>query len=333
MHVFRGHHTSLAAIATVLLGSTSAGAADGRIPIYQAATINQPGDYVVTRDIQGSGTLLSITASNVRIDLAGHRLSNAGSGATISVGDGTADVAIGNGIVTGGTRGIYGNAPAGMRVHVEGISISGTSSSAIELTGLLEVTVARCRIRGAAGRGIELSGTSYAGRIVDNDVRGVGTFGITATGLTGGLVQGNVVQDFGTAGSSYAGILVMGSSGGNRIAENQVGGGSGDYGIRDASPGDHIEGNVVRSCGTGILADSTHIRVTGNTVSANENTGILVGNPNTHALVEGNHATANGGYGLDAGTSTTNRYRNNFLLGNGVGAVTGGQNSGGNITA
>ena len=62
-------------------------AADGRTPIWEPTTITEPGAYTLARDLvtDGSVALITIAASGVDLDLAGHTLSGTGLGTAVYV--------------------------------------------------------------------------------------------------------------------------------------------------------------------------------------------------------------------------------------------------------
>lgn len=68
--------TALLAVALVAVAPARAG--DGRIPLWQPTTIDQSGNYVVTRDIVADGVVFEIlpSATAVRIDLNGFTLTS-----------------------------------------------------------------------------------------------------------------------------------------------------------------------------------------------------------------------------------------------------------------
>lgn len=90
----------------------SVGAFDGRIPIpgsTSGVSISAPGSYVLTGDLTvTSGTGLNISSSNVTVDLNGFRIANTSTTSNcIAINSAsTANVAIRNGLITGGFRGI-----------------------------------------------------------------------------------------------------------------------------------------------------------------------------------------------------------------------------------
>lgn len=57
-------------------------AADGAIPIWAPTTITEPGNYVLTRDIElpGVPTVIAIAASYVDLDLNGFRVYSSNTG-------------------------------------------------------------------------------------------------------------------------------------------------------------------------------------------------------------------------------------------------------------
>lgn len=93
---------------------------EARTPIFAAdfpLTINQPGSYYLAENVSGPSGGISITASNVTIDLNGFALSN-GSGTAISDVGGLSSVTVKNGTILGwSSGGIVLDGTQGARVH------------------------------------------------------------------------------------------------------------------------------------------------------------------------------------------------------------------------
>src|SRR6266849_6014665 len=78
-----------------LAGSAPARAA-APTPISACGTISAPGNFVVTKNLTTSGDCLTLTSSNVNIDLKGHTISGDGSGSGI-IGNNLHNVVINDG--------------------------------------------------------------------------------------------------------------------------------------------------------------------------------------------------------------------------------------------
>ena len=293
---------------------------EGRIPVYGVTTISQPGHYILTRDIpSGSSTAITISSSDVTLDLGGRTITRTlGATAAVQISAGFRDVVVKNGRIRGGVTGVYYNSGSRTRVRIENLDIDGASYG-IRLVGVEEVEIKGCRISNASTEGISLLGGSdtFKAAIIDNTLTDVSGYGMYLFGLEHGVVRDNRLSEFGTGVSLRAGIFISSNAswpgGGNLIQQNEVGSSDNDSGISiDAnSHGNVIRGNIARSNGA---------------------YGIEIHSSATNNLIENNQCQDNGFYGLEAG-GASNRYRDNMLLDNGAGAVTGGQNEGGNITS
>lgn len=169
---------------TLLLAS---GLGISSIPVWAVTDIsfcdeiNQPGSYRVTQDlVSKAGThCLLIDANDVTIDLQGHTITGAGTGAGITV---PANSSLSNIELRNGT----------VRAFRYGIALSGVSGAQVE----------RLRVIGNARGGIEIgsSGVTTNAVIIDN-IASENGFGISAR--AGSLVRGNVTN------SNGAGISVV----------------------------------------------------------------------------------------------------------------------------
>lgn len=341
-----------------------AGASEGRIPIVSSTTIEQPGHYVVVRDIESTNPdVIVVNSSDVTLDLEGHTIIRAGStGRPVLIGADATDITIRNGRLEGGASGVtqvYTGSRATIRL--EELEIEGTTQFGIELLQLEYVEILRCRVAGnVAATGIVLSGATdaFGGRIIGNVVENTQSHGISLQGLKGGEVRDNHVYNPGGNGSAD-GIQLWSSSGwdagGNRVSGNTIRS-SGDHGITVSAdvPGNIIIGNTLTdNAGDGIFLFSGADLVVRNIASNNGGNGIslfaeynvlrdnhAVGNAGDgfhvashHSLIEDNTGERNTGYGLYFAAVGAHAYRNNMLRGNTAGAVGGSANTdaGGNL--
>jgi parallel beta-helix repeat protein len=346
---------ALGAVFTVL-GLTQPAADNGRIPVFAPRVINRPGHYVVTRDISATaGSVVLIRANDVTLDLNGHTLTlPTGTDAIILIDNtlATRGVTIRNGRLVGGINAIvtpFLGHPS--QVRLEDLEIANCSGTAVIFFDPESVEITRCHVHdGGAGISAQASSTQFVGRILNNKVERVGSFGILLLGLLSGEVSGNVVTDIGSASVGVAGIQIYGpgvpgtESGAVIVARNVVStlpGGSDDDGmiILENSPGDLILDNVVTNCGgDGILVRGDQTRVEGNIVSGNGGDGIRIvsaGAGGSWNHLEGNQTQGNGSCGIHFETSGAHVYRNNIVGGNGIvpGLCNGGgtnTNAGGN---
>ncbi len=339
-------------------------AGEGRIPIASSTLIDQPGHYVVVRDIEVSGgDVITISASDVILDLGGHTLTRNGStGRPLLLLADTTNITIRNGRLEGGESGVE-RYITGVRatIRLEDLDITGAAQFGIQLLELDYVESLRCRVTGdLAYNGVSLSGGTgaFSGRIVGNVVENAQGFGIIVKGLKGGDVRDN--QVFNTAGGGSADGLNLWSepgwgAGGNLVSGNTVRD-SGGVGITVAStvPGNSVFGNTA----TDNTADGIHIFSEGNLLeqniaSGNNGNGFGISNSynqlrTNHAvgntgdglhvgglynLIDNNTSEGNTGYGLYFTGNGANAYRSNMLRGNTAGALVGLANTdaGGNI--
>jgi len=312
----------IALTVAVLTAATSALgvlADEGRIPLFQVTTITQPGHYVVTRNISvSSGSIFTISANDVTLDLNGHLISSSISSASmINILAGFTDIEIRNGRISGGQFGIFSSdSPvAGIRMRIENVEIEGATVRGIRIDFAEHVDVLSCRIANVGG-GIEIGGGSsgagpqdWTGTFVNNQILNAQGHGMLLLRLTGGEIRGNILRNTGLAiGNTWVGIYVLTSGAGNRIVENEVSGGK-----------------------RGIQVDTNGNLVAGNVVSNNVVDGILVSGSNN--LIDGNQIEGNTGCGISFSAGATHAYRNNMLRGNTGGTVCGIANTdaGGNI--
>lgn len=339
-----------------VVGATAiaAHADEGRIPIYQATTINQPGSYVLTRDIpSGSTTAIQINASDVDLDLGGRRILRDGGSLAINIASGTTNVRVHDGVISGAYAGIYSAGTTMARI--EDIWLSSVTNG-ITLFGAVETTIARCHVQAPLASGIYVKcpvGAPATLSIVDCEVSSAGGDAILVYEADGAVIRGNRVRGFGLSSASggYAGIFVDGPSRSCVVEANVVVGGDDDMAIRNAGSDCRIEGNTAATSKVGIYSTGARPTIRGNIASSNVDDGIYSGGAHgsllensasgngdegifaagPYTLILANHSEANLGYGIQASGATI-RYRDNMLLGNTQGPVSGGQDAGGNIT-
>jgi len=82
--------------------------------ISSCKIIDEPGSYIVTKNLMGSGHCLRVHASHVTIDLGGYVLSGDGTGTGVVADDSRTGVSVRNGTVTGFGDGINLAGPGGI---------------------------------------------------------------------------------------------------------------------------------------------------------------------------------------------------------------------------
>jgi len=222
----------------------------GRIPIYKAMTITQPGHYIVTRNLTaGSGAYtLDILSDYVVLDLGGHTIASSTTG-VIRVNGPYQGTIIRNGFLNSGTFGIEGaGIPGGAsQVTVENVVVSGPGDTGFKLIDFGLVVIRNCRIHNSV-YGIQVSTATpsdYLKAIItENIIRDCTADGILLTNAQNSLVARNDISGFGVDPSTH-GIHVTSTSGtgqgGTVVESNTLDGSSGgatSAGIRINESGD-----------------------------------------------------------------------------------------------
>lgn len=209
------------ALTATLIASFAAAAADGRIPIGTVPyTISTPGSYYLTADLTygATGPAITISASNVNLDLNGHLLAetSTANGSTCITADGYTNLKVFNGNISGGSTALaLWDTPAGL-VTVEDLSISGSTQNAINIVGVspgpvVQVTNNRISFSGVPGAGYGVSISSAAGGMVAHNVV-LGQSKTVGVGLSINNVESLTLEDNQT-NSLYIGLYILGDSG------------------------------------------------------------------------------------------------------------------------
>lgn len=320
----------------LMLAAATARADEGRIPVYQPTSIQAPGYYVLTRDIDATANpVISIDSGDVVLDLNGRSISSpSNANELIVLGPNAGRVTIRNGRLLRGSITVHRSSGAAVGARVELRDLEMTDATwPVAMYDVDYVELASCRIAttNSGGHGVYLQafgGTTYRGRFVGNTLRGFDDSGLLLAGLTNGQVRDNVIEGFGLGGATAYGIQVSGP--GNLIEGNTVrGGGTNGTGIQVNGEGNRIFGNVVSDNDLNGLVVAGNSHVARNVATFNGD-GIEVGGLRT--TVEDNHVTGNTQCGLRF-INAGNAYRDNTLLGNANGAVCGAAatDAGGNI--
>ncbi|MGH6693288.1 MAG: right-handed parallel beta-helix repeat-containing protein [Gammaproteobacteria bacterium] len=298
-------------LATILVGGLTMGEppsppmkkvqAEPRTPIHQSdlpLTITAPGSYYLTESLSFSGNAITITASDVTVDLMGFTMTG-DSDTGIAIGGASARVAVLNGSIRDFAQALQ----LGANARLARISAYGQGDTADHMTGievgdrssLSEVLVERFN-----GPGIRAGDRTL---IKDCHSRSNELGGILSGAFS--LVEGCVVGDNQDSeqiivgvGSTVRGCTVLGSEQGDGI---------------DAGSGSSILNNTVSSACVGINLDGGGL-IRGNTVNEPDCIGIRAG---SGSLVEGNSVTGNPfGDGIQiAGEGS--RIESNNVAGNG----------------
>jgi hypothetical protein len=130
------------------------GGGDGRTVITASTsqvTIGQPGSYVLAGSISATGTGISITASDVTLDLNGYRVSTSSTMASaILLGSGSlGNITIRNGTLSGGQNGVTATTSTGLNgLLLEDLRVVNAKQNGIFLnsTNHRGIQVRRCHI-------------------------------------------------------------------------------------------------------------------------------------------------------------------------------------------
>lgn len=236
---------ALATAAFGMAASTPLEAAPQPTPIRTCgAVLSKPGRYVLAKDltcsVTGFNAAIQITASNVRLNLAGNTLTGTGDGFGILVGTflgaiPTSGVQIASGTVTGFSRGVLieeasGANVAGVRAVGNEIGFSCDGSSRITFVGNAAID--------NAANGFDLDEVCNDSRVVGNEARGNGT-GFQVNEVVGTLFVGNEASQ-NERGFDLPNIEVKSTFIGNLVTSNTERG----FGVTNAASGNRVIGNV-----------------------------------------------------------------------------------------
>jgi len=261
----------------VTASSLCAIASDGRIPIgTMPYTINSPGSYYLTGDLVASGgSVITISSAGVALDLNGHYVWQGSSSAYCISSSGYSDIRVFNGLLVGGSAGIYFyNVPVGVvtidhitaRGGQAGIDLQGYSAGGSSLYPTAQITNNSVTL--AAGATADCIHVQYVqgGRISLNTIVG-GT-----SAISGGIGI-----------SSYAGNNLI-------ISENAISNTA--FGINLTGTGNRVFRNTCVGNNTGIEASSaTNLDVSEN--DASNNVYGIVFAPGTGCVYRNNLAQGN----------------------------------------
>jgi len=354
---------STVTVLALLLGCPGLFADEARRPIYQAQVINQPGHYVLTRDLQVAQLpAISIQTDGVTVDLNGHTISStATTGDVVAIAPPNpcqdAGVRIQNGRIRGGGVGIHLQPPNPCALRLLDLEVGGAAVQGILVEQAGPTEIRRAQIGGGTAPALQIlfpAGSREAFTLSDLQltggcagiqvVAGHGTISdshITQTppnpclhpaldlqDVSGGLVQGNTIQISADTACTVVGMQALRSEA-IQIRDNVIQVSSSQFASR---------------YGIFLDAQSQDAQIVGNTVAGFCTAGIRVlSNHNRIAenmvnrnqfsgmqiggennLVEGNRMAGNGQYGIQfLNAQGPHIYRSNILRGNTQGAVGG----------
>lgn len=187
--------------------SMGAWASNGRVPVSAGGTITAAGSYYLTEDITASsGTVITIGANDVTLDLNGHTITVPSAGTGIYCAYSNSRIT--NGHVVGGQYGVYLDASSNtiISARVDHMVLSGQTSYAIRAEGVhgfYQVTVEDNTVASASHQGIRLYNI-YGGALCRNRVTNCGSHGILVSSGIGLNISGNT-----SAGNGQDGMFLQ----------------------------------------------------------------------------------------------------------------------------
>ena len=188
----------LLALTVLSLWMATAAAVDGVIEISGPMIINEPGSYRLTRNIETTNIAITITVSNVTLDLNGFTLSFVGSQSFVDgvlVYPTARNVEIKNGVITGYSRyGIF--FPAGpspqtdAEANLSNLRITQNGAAGISIEARLGALISDCVVANNGNWGIRMSTGLLLNSTVINNAN-FGLFGATSTGYRSNVFFGN----------------------------------------------------------------------------------------------------------------------------------------------
>lgn len=299
-------------IGGVLLGlalAIPAHAGDGRIPVFAPTTLSTPGHYVVTRNITvTSGSILTISTSNVEIDLNGFTLDGGASASPVISSSGFDGITIRNGTILGGSRAMEIN--GGSRILVEDLHADGSPGT----YGVLLIDVEHFAVRRNLFRDFNTAVLAFSnsvptiGTVEDNVIEDCGQ-AVALNYAEGSAILNNRVKNapsngiqilFGKAcmisgNTINGGVIRLSATHGTTISHNVVSNAPpGNIGI-DLGGDDNLllENTVTNGASIGIAAGGDRNHLVGNVSNGNSKFGIIISGDDT--VYRGNTAMNNSG--------------------------------------
>lgn len=275
-------------VVLAITGTVSGGPLDPPAPVAPTgpgqisalpATISEPGSYIVTRPLTSAGTGITITTSDVTIDLQGFTLTGPGTaGTAVAITGPQENITIKHGTFRGWTAGI--DAPGTVYARISDIALLGNGSGAPG-TGLTigpHSTIEDCIVAGFTLDGIAASYVTIRDcNITDND-------GNAISSAEGSYVYDNLIRNNGVGFYSLGAGLKPGSAF-NYVRNNHLCFNFTDI-ITSLSEGENgFVGNTLSSYAfnAGDIAAVTHpADISGNTMPADLNNLFLANGPDSN---------------------------------------------------
>ncbi len=198
MHRTQVTFTRLLALTFLSLWMTTATAVDGVIEISEPMIISEPGSYRLTRNIETTDTAITISVSNVTLDLNGFTISYVGPqdfADGVSVYTTARNVEIKNGVITGFSRyGIF--FPAGptpqtdAEANLSNLRITQNGVSGISIEVRRGALISDCVLANNGSYGIRMSTGLLINSTVINNAS-YGLLGASSTGYRSNVFFGN----------------------------------------------------------------------------------------------------------------------------------------------
>jgi len=286
-------------------------AAEGRTPVFVPGSfLGTDGKYIVTRNLAaGAGSVITIGAPNVDLDLNGFVLTGGGA-PVIAVAPGADHISIHDGVLVGGTIGI--DVPGFARkVDIEDVKIHDiTASQGIHLGAVEGAALRRNEITDTPSEGIAWDGPGAVkhGTIEGNLLRRTSAGIVVSNNCSSVAILNNRLEDPGTgAGGAFPGFgIVLASCGASLVSENTVERARVDGIFLVGSKGNKVFDNVVTSSGGNgvhVNAGSTDTLILNNVASGNGTGGLASGGDGlmiegAQNVAERNLLNTNAGIGL-----------------------------------
>ena len=129
--------SGLAALGLFLLMPIAPARAAAATAVNACQTLSAPGNYVVTSNLTASGDCLTLTVSNIAIDMQGHKIVGNGSGAAITDGGNSIRyIIVANGKITNFATGIDLSTDTGQTADlILNVNASGNTANGINIAG------------------------------------------------------------------------------------------------------------------------------------------------------------------------------------------------------
>lgn len=291
----------VAAAALCLFGSVTAADA---AHVNCGATI--VADTMLDADLQCADGGVSVGASGVTLDLAGHTIEGAGSGFGVAIAPGVSRVTVENGMVGRFHNALVVTGPdqivRDVRVYdshdgillssatgalLQRVTATGNNGSGINAPGSRNVTIRRSHVHdNAAGvGGVGLQGSTIVGNVIAHN---------TYYGIRFAAVQGNTFERNVVFGNGEFGIALEDGSTDNRVVRNRVSTTTGDGIFLAEDSGANLlrRNRSTRNTGDGIAVLGAGATLIRNSAARNDALGINA--PAGAALARRNKARRNG---------------------------------------